>query len=131
MNNLKKYRFAVWTLITVFFLFNVGVPIVIASCPMMQQAKPLACCAQEQPSESPSASINKDFSCCNTTIAAHRNITEFLQGKDNSISVSHHFSSPILQYVPNTALDYSQFSLSFFDSSPPADIPILHSTLLI
>jgi len=132
MKNLKKYRTVAWTLVSVFFVFNVGIPIVRAACPMIQEEKPLACCAQEPQGQMPVIKLNADYSCCNTTIAAQRNTTEFLQGKDNFLSVPQCSNTTVWDYIPTTLIVYQHLTSSFFDSSPPSvDIPILHSTLLI
>jgi hypothetical protein len=130
MINRKKYRIVAWTLVTVFFVFNVGIPIVLAACPMIQEEKPLACCAQEPQSRIPEIKLNADYSCCNTKIASERNTTEFLQGKDNSFF--QYFITPLLQSIPTTNLEYIQHSFSFLYSPPhQVDLPILHSSLLI
>ncbi len=135
MQSIIKYRITGLMLATVFALFNIGLPIVVASCPMMKYADSNQCMMCDDGSQSGTAKFTNsiDKSCCETTYASDRNKTEFLQvGKLVDLSkllLDVQFISSNITFGLQSAVSFSQFR----DSSPPLsrDIPIFISSLLI
>jgi hypothetical protein len=74
-----KYRSAALLLTGIFLLSSVGIPVIIASCPMMKSAKRGACCPIRNTEHKTLLKKYQDYSCCKTVIAAERNTTEFVQ----------------------------------------------------
>jgi len=75
-------RYCALILAVTLCLFSGGLPIVIASCPMMNSTK--ACCLAQDMAGKPAIHPPVDRSCCKTTLAAERSTTEFLRGQENS-----------------------------------------------
>ena len=136
MKNERTYRVVTAFLVAVFGVFNVGLPIVVASCPMTEGTRSSVCSAcpdASGPDVARLSSVN-DYSCCQTVILAERNTTEFIAAKTVMsahvmliacvLSEKHHSYSISLSSVPIAAVA---------DSSPPGalDIPIFTSSLLI
>jgi hypothetical protein len=61
----------------VFSLFNVGLPMVMHFCPMMQESAP--CCAEASAPTGQLQLSNQMGDCCGTYIVAERNTTPFLK----------------------------------------------------
>lgn len=131
MNTGKTYHAAALVLTMVFGVYNIGIPIVLASCPM-PKAGPM-CCVCYEPSAG-TASIGKaiDSSCCATVIAAERNTNAFLQAKDSPLPLFHGETLMVLP-LDSTFVDGPNSGLNPLHHSLPllADIPVLHSALLI
>jgi hypothetical protein len=132
MDRVLKYRSVIVSLVLIFSLFNIGLPIVIASCPMLKYGAPMACCRGDEAPNSVSLTTYNDASCCNTVIVAGRNTNEFVPAK----------GSAQVQDLQSVLLPISFFGVrnpSFVSciylasSSPPTvvDIPIFTSSLLI
>lgn len=132
MIRILKYRSVIVSFVLVFSLFNIGLPIIIASCPMLKYGQAMACCLMEDVPNSVRLTTHNDASCCNTVIAAGRNTNEFVQAKVFA-------QEPVQQVgvVPDAfvATGNPSFVLNIFltSTSPPTvvDIPILTSSLLI
>ena len=121
-------------LAVLFTVFNVGIPVVLASCPMMRAGNSHGCCCPSASREhSPSLTMSRDYSCCRTVIAAGRNTTEFLGARalppcTASFCFAEH---PAQQPI---ALDHSASVLvNVRYHSPPLilDLPVITSALLI
>ena len=128
INKLSAFFFA-----GVFALFNIGIPVVLASCPMGSMSSSVKCdgCADQTSGES----ISKfaDMSCCATKIVADRNTTEFnkpdVQRDRGLIGSALVFELPIESVVN---LNNSLHTVFAADIPPPkAGIPVLISSLLI
>ena len=135
MSGIMKYRMIALLLAATFCISNVGLPIVLASCPMigkMQQCCPM--CPDQSNSSTQKLTSTKNTSCCNTIIAGERNKTEFVQSQDSK----RHFSefnciAPVFNTV-NTEIPqtYRQLFTEVFSSPQLShDIPIFTSSLLI
>lgn len=117
----------------VFALFNIGLPIVLASCPMMKFENSRSCtmCNDDQTA---GVKLTRaiDRSCCATIFAADRNKTEFLQVNKHLFESAKLLLTIVSDFVPATAIRNPQ-SVIAESASPPrsADIPILVSSLLI
>ncbi len=131
MTELQTYRRITFLLLAIFILSNIGVPIVLASCPMMQGNATASSCCKQYSNELQSINGSKDYSCCKTVIAAERNTTEFVQAKF-VFSLSH-FSITLLPQLSNFVSNTSSQNLYTDNSStlPSVDIPIVTSSLLI
>lgn len=129
------YRAAALLLVGVCGIFNVGLPIVVASCPMakMQNSPVCIMCTDDAQSGGPRLSTHVDRSCCETKFAAERNTTEFLQTQHKLERAKFVVEIPLLSCVaPPTNLSYAG-SLRAYDTSPPyaRDLLIIISSLLI
>jgi hypothetical protein len=134
MNGILKYRIVALGLAMVFGVFNIGIPIIIASCPMigMAQGSKCAMCDDQDDPATSKVTAEVNTSCCATTILAERNTNEFVQAK---VNVQESALQAVLVLNP-FAVSYDLSTLSAIapiSSSPPlvADIPILASSLLI
>lgn len=134
MIGILKYRVVAPTLAALFAVFNIGIPVVIASCPMaaMMQGSTCPMCDDRDSPATSKVSTEQNTSCCATTIVAERNTNEFVQGK---ASAQESVSQAVLVSNP-FAISYDLSTLptiASISSSPPlvVDIPILASSLLI
>ena len=133
MVKFSKHRIIALTLAAVFALFNIGLPIVLYSCPMMQQSLySSACCADQSARQGVRLQIATDRSCCKTVYAADRNTHEFLQIKDHAPVLIYSTTQLLCNAV---VLHQTIFtSRKFYSTSPPLladDIPVVTSSLLI
>jgi len=113
-------------------VFNVGLPIMLASCPMMgTNAGRGSCCAESSPIGSLALRSALNSSCCRTTLAAERNTNEFLQAATVT------GLNPQPAAIVRVEEEFSRFTLfSVFERSPfppdhGGDIPVFLSTLII
>ena len=135
MNTISTYRLVGITITLVFAVFSIGVPIVVASCPMMTAGSSgAACCPVQNGNPTHTLTTPKNFSCCKSVIAAERNKTEFMQTIDcvrngQQTCYSALFIAP-LSGLSNTIAVIDIRSISH---SPPCmvDRPVLFSSLLI
>lgn len=134
MVNSFKYRSVAVLLAGIFAVFSIGIPVVLASCPMMQKSMKPSCCPQQSDNKNPVLKKQRDYSCCKTVIAADRNKTEFLQTQSViTTQLLNYSTSPIL-YASNIFESTTCKKLILNDThSPPfiEDIPIFNSSLLI
>lgn len=135
MNSNFSYRSIGLMLTVVFALFNVGLPVVVASCPMPKAEGSALCamCYDDLPAGSVSVTTERNASCCATKFAADRNTTEFLQAQSlvekAKPAVVQNAVHPLL--LPEAAFRPLP-SRCACDASPHArDIPIFNSSLLI
>lgn len=119
----------------VFLMFNIGLPIVVASCTMTQNSGRAACSQCVPLARSSGSSVERQInrSCCATVIAAGRNTTEFLRGNDQTPQL---LSFQVTVTIPEiAALASSLFVPRFVVLSRPhprsEDIPVFTSALLI
>ena len=122
------------TLAAAFSLFNVGLPVVIAACPMMGRgvsARP-ACCAERHTGSGTALGLALGRDCCRTVLVAERNHAEFLGEKQkldvytNSFCVSV-CSVPLRIFAPPLLVT----RVPQAPSPPSEDIPIFTASLLI
>lgn len=134
MMNAKQYLPVSIALALVFAVFNIGLPVVMASCPMMAVNRVGDCC--QLPSSGGGVQLSKYSSstCCKVTIAAERNRNEFLQsilplrGLDTKAPVVILPASLQLGTQFPAELSVHSFGDPLY---LPEDIPILISSLLI
>ena len=134
MNSILKYRFVAFALVVVFGVFNIGIPIIIASCPMaaMMQGNTCGMCSDQDDPGTSTITTERNTSCCATTIAAERNTNEFVQGKSGLPDLAKLLLVVLTEHVPVSIL-LSPVCVVRVSPSPPAvvDIPIITSSLLI
>lgn len=128
-----KYRITGLTLAAVFALFNIGLPVVVASCPMMKFENSRACImCNEDSSSGVQVTRAIDTSCCVTVFAADRNKTEFLQVNKHLLEFAKLLLAVVSDVVPATVIRNPQSVITLSASpSRSTDIPILISSLLI
>lgn len=129
------HKYLSLALVVVFGLFNVGVPIVIASCPMAETAQGNLCFVCIDPDESGTVRITteKDSSCCATVVVAERNTTAFVPAKAGSVDVSMSAAVVHAQAYTEIATRFPLYTIAVVSPSPPwcGDIPVFTSSLLI
>lgn len=128
-----KYRSVALVLAGIFVVFNVGIPVVLASCPMIQKSVKPSCCPQQSDFKYPVVKKYSDYSCCKTIIAADRNKTEFLQTQTNGLTTLQQSIIPLIHSIDlDEPLSFAKF-INLNLHSPPLieDIPIFTSSLLI
>lgn len=136
MNILTQYRIVALFAAGIFGLFNIGIPVVIAACPMAEYGSGPMCaeCAGEIGSNAERLTSLEDTSCCATVIVADRNTNEFLQSR---AALSHVESVDIISVLPSmveTSKGHNALiTLDSHSCLPPRfeDIPIFNSSLLI
>jgi hypothetical protein len=138
MMSVKRYRLLSTVLALLFCAFTVGVPVVLASCPMMADGAAGArasCCADASGGDQQSLRAFKNTSCCETKIAAPRNTQEFLQAAADHGCLSVLAAFAMVVAPPVTLEDRVSVAVRAALESPPSsvpvDLPILHSALLI
>lgn len=134
MNSILKYRIVAVALVVVFGVFNIGIPIIVASCSMpqmMQSGRCPMCDEQDMPSTA-SLTTAQSTACCTTAIVAERNMNEFVRAK-GGVSDFNNLGVLTGDVLPAFVLHSPIFVVHNVSSSPPAvvDIPILISSLLI
>lgn len=115
-----------------FLMFNVGLPIVLNTCPMPRKTGSMACPLCRDGGWDGHGTAVNGKPCCDPRIAAERNLNEFI-GASNPVPA---FVVHTIMLVPTartlSPLPVAEFSL---DASPPhqlfSDIPVALSTLLI
>ena len=134
MNSKRKYKVIALVLTLAFCLSNVGLPIVLASCPMFGNARHCPMCPEKSAPASAKLSGIQNTSCCKTIIAGERNKTEFVQSQDQKKNLTElTLIAPLIQSV-NIGISQSSrqliaevFALPQFSR----DISIFNSSLLI
>jgi len=133
MTVFSTYRTAATFVAAIFFVFNVGLPVVIASCPMTET--PFAVCGMCKPaSHEPVHNLTTvtGASCCVIVFASDKNSTEFIQTKSQ---LTESFKAVAFLPVPINTHDFSQYAstVQLEDSLAPKviDIPIFTSSLLM
>ena len=134
MKRTRTYRIAGLALAAVFGMFNIGIPIIVASCPLAatMQGNRCSLCSDVHEPGTVSLSSERNTSCCVTVFAAERNTNEFVQ-------VTHVAASPntLMHVLPATHVPTAGLSsLAAFLRASTAplflpDIPLLTSNLRI
>ena len=128
-----KYRTLLLAL--VFAAFNIGLPVVLDTCPMAKMGNSGACAACHNESRPETATIGlPGGSCCVTVVVGDRNTNEFEQsrnrGADNMRAM---LAGALIDASPLLAVQFASVVVAAPVVSPPVapDIPILTSSLLI
>lgn len=134
MNGILKYRIIALGLVVVFGVFNIGIPIIIASCSMPEMMRGSSCpmCDdQELPTTAMFATAQSTV-CCTMTLVAERNRTEFVRAASSLSDLSKQLLVVLTVDVPVPVLQSPVYVVRV-SSSPPTviDIPIFTSSLLI
>lgn len=135
MSQILKYRLFAIILVCVFCVFNIGVPIVVASCPMMDNMTiQKNCCPPLTTTSQENFKGTKDYSCCQTIIAADRNTTEYTQTNDlvnRVVKFLQVIPSPIISTELTIKNNELFITSLFFSVRHLQDIPIFTSSLLL
>jgi hypothetical protein len=134
MRRIAKYRGVAAALIAVFGIFNVGIPVVLATCSMGAMMDGQVCPGCHDPfgAEGMAFSTAETVPCCTSRIIAEKTSSEFLQAKLATIT----FTTDVV-VVPPVALFASLGwlrSLAFVTLAPSPgseDVPVFNSSLLI
>lgn len=140
MKSFVRHKYLSLFLGCIFCLFNIGIPIVILSCPMMKtDPKNASCCYLIRHQEPGTARIESSRTCCRSSRTINRNTNEFLGASSPSrIDVKFTCCSNILfqiltAQIPNPTIrsDASFILFTHTRSESPGDFPVLYSSLLI
>ena len=132
MIRLLKYRTPLLALVLTFALFDIGLPVVLDTCPMEKAFGAGACrlCHHAVPSDGVEIRL-PGGSCCTPTRIVERNTTEFEQSRPaRDREVRQHMIPPLFCTV-SQPLDLVLFTPETWSPPDQADIPILTSSLLI
>jgi hypothetical protein len=125
---MKLHTHIAAVLILVFALSNIGLPVVMYFCPMMQE-NPSECQTMCENPTTSLAIVNQNGPCCDSYIIAERNTTPFVKTEKSNPSISLAIAPQIEQSATHIA------SVQFFqhEISPQASPPIflLNSAFLI
>jgi hypothetical protein len=131
MMHSSTYRVCAIALAVVFGLFNIGLPVVFAACPMMGRlSEPPPCCTQHHQNASTAGAPAFTKNCCKTILAGERNRTEFLGERHGSDLSPATVSSSVTPLCIPAGEFLLKAPVRYVDPSPP-DIPIFTASLLI
>jgi hypothetical protein len=133
VTTLHTYRFSALVLAFLFCLFNIGLPVLIAACPVMGSVSSApSCCSSRHADAASLGTVSLTINCCRTQLAAERNRTEFI-GERQSPGIALCPGGPGV--AGNSVLPAAflrETPSSYISPSPPVDdIPIFTSSLLI
>jgi len=135
MKRTLTYRAVALSLAVVFGVFNVGIPLVIASCPMAKYSSSPTCleCLDDSGPSGQQLTNERNTTCCLTVFAADRNANAFVQARgvvhDNDESFAIQSYSVVTPSLLNIAVEVNP---TISPSPPPrGDIPVFNSSLLI
>ena len=113
---------------SLFLLFNVGLPILVDSCPMPKPVGSMMCPLCHGESAGAGGEVVRGKPCCSPSIAAERNTNEFISiQKIVSVPVA----CTIIQPVALLHAFVSQAPRPRPSEFAPDDIPVIYSSLLI
>ena len=136
MNRTLSYRIGTLLAALLFIVFSVGVPVVVASCPMATMMPGGKCveCNEQASSDGVTVSTQRNAACCVTVLAAERNTTEYVNSAMHLPSIEKLTAMAVdLPYGIPYAFSSVPSAINAISPSPPhsCDIPILLSSLLI
>jgi hypothetical protein len=133
MMSLPKYRTVTALLVAVFCIFNVGVPVVIAACPMTDTGIGGMCglCLSFPDDGLPGYTTHQDRSCCETVLVSEGSGAEFLKAVFSLLPEVEFFC--VASITPDlNGYSWSSVRVQPADASPGrGDLPVLLSSLLI
>jgi hypothetical protein len=133
MASIGKHRMIALFLTATFVLSNVGLPIILSSCPMigkMTQHCPM--CTDHAKAPARQLTSTGRNTCCRTVIAAERNKTEFIGTQDaRSQLTALTCILPILHPIELSETRDQFFERDLFRFHLSRDIPTLTSSFLI
>jgi hypothetical protein len=117
-------------LASLFLVFNVGLPILMDSCPMPKPVGSMMCPLCHMNGGEGKGEVVKGKPCCSPSIAAGGNTNEFLRTQKNAYDPG---PCTMCQsgFAPRWFFSGSQISASTPSQFAPDDIPVIHSSLLI
>lgn len=134
MTRSAKYRVLTALFVATFCIFNVGVPIVVAACPMSNGPSPGMCgfCHSFPDDGLTGFRSFQDTSCCDMVLVSEGSKAEFLK-TDGALPVVGNVLFVSLIAPPDFASHSSLLEpVAPADSSPGAsDLPVFHSSLLL
>jgi hypothetical protein len=123
-------------LVVVFSAFNIGMPMVIHLCPMMQGSmmqESAVCCPVSRAPIGTTQLSNQVGDCCDSYIVAERNTVPFLKVlRIDATSIDTHVATPCIDPQSSDAprlRTFANISSVFHTHAPP--LFLLHSSLLI
>jgi hypothetical protein len=136
MKNSFKCRVIAFTLIGVFAVFNIGLPVVLHYCEMMKSTTTSTCgmCGTERTKDNQIQYNPVKSACCKTVFTPERNKNEFLQSQNDAVTQLLNYSTTSILYASDIleSLSFSKLILNDTHSPPLSeDIPIFTSSLLI
>jgi hypothetical protein len=130
----RRHKGVVLALAALFFVFNVGLPVVTASCPMKKAPGKSTCtmCIPPSTGHGPSIVHQANGACCKTVIASGRNLTEFLTVESFPHAAGVPTAQTICRMIPSAlSMEAVLLPHNYTPLPAPGDIPIMVSSLLI
>ena len=135
MKRTLTYRAVALSLAVVFGVFNVGIPLVIASCPMAKYTSSPAClnCLDDATPSGQQLTNERNTSCCAKVFAADRNANAFVQARGIVNDTQRSFAIQPYVIVTPSLLNLTIDVSPAISPSPPSrdDISVFNSSLLI
>jgi hypothetical protein len=136
MRNNSTYRTLSALLAAMFALFSIGLPVVLDSCPMPKMSGSMTCFPCHQlPVPAGDTPVLQSPRCCTPVIVGERNTTAFVQSQrpaNESRAVALDVLAPVPMELRVSALrNIQSFNPSWSPPGRDADLPVLHSSLLI
>ena len=133
MPQLPKYRIVTTFLVVIFCVFNIGIPVVVAACPMSDQGAGALCGSCFLPAADGRAEYRnaQDRSCCETVLASEGSGAEFLKAASSFLPELDVFCVTLVTPDLN---DHSRSSVTVQPadlSGGREDLPVLLSSLLL
>ena len=117
-------------LASLFLVFNVGLPILVDSCPMPKPGGSMMCPLCHMDAGEGKGEVVKGKPCCTPSVAAVGNTNEFLRIQKSACD-----PCPCTNcqsgFTPLSLSSCSQISASTPSQFAPDNIPVLHLSLLI
>ena len=134
MTNSRTYRAIVLALAMIFGVFNVGIPVIVASCSMPEMMGSGYCSMCDKETQTEASLSTTNGPCCLTSVTVEGNTSQFVASK--TLNPEANKLQCMLPGVSPTPISGSSFlvsNIALVQSSPPhiIDIPISISSLLI
>jgi hypothetical protein len=132
MIRFPKYRFVTALLVVVFSVFNVGIPVVVAACPMSESGVGALCgsCYSPTGNGQPVYRQHQDRSCCETVLVSEGSGAEFLKAAPALPLVAGVLFVSVIAPFEFSDYSFQSVTVRSVDTSPGQEnLPILLSSL--
>ncbi len=133
----RGYKAMVKGFLSVFLIFTIGIPVIVASCPMAKSPGKISCaaCLPSGDDTRPSIAPERNTSCCRTVIASGRNLIEYISVEGASNLDHFRVNAHAHVSIPSDVAFEEQALLQLRPTQIPlpdqGDIRLLVSSLLI
>ncbi len=133
----RGYKATVTGFLSVFLIFTIGIPVIVASCPMVKSPGKMTCsaCLPSDGGTRASVAAERNTSCCRTVIVSGRNLIEYISIETALGSCQQKAGAHVVA-LPDSRLPAAVRSMVILRTPKPpptaqGDIRLLVSSLLI